>query len=49
MKKYEITEEQKNQIVKILGEVPAKFSIDIINFFNSLKAIETKEEPKEAE
>ncbi len=40
MKKYEITEQQRQEILNILGECPAKYTMNLISFFNGIKPIE---------
>ena len=40
MKKYEITEQQRQEILSALGECPAKYTMNLIAFFSGIKPIE---------
>lgn len=37
---YQITEEQRKEILTVLGEVPLKYSAPLFNFFNNLQPVE---------
>lgn len=46
MKRFEITEEQRNSILNVLGEIPSKFSLQPILMLNQLKEIKDPIEEK---
>ena len=49
---YQITDEQRKEILTLLGEVPLKYSGALFNFFNAMQPIEEKPcdcKPKESE
>lgn len=46
---YQITEEQKQQIINTLLEMPAKYSINLISFIQNLQPVQAnKEEVKDS-
>lgn len=48
MKTFEISEEQVNSVLLVLGEVAAKFSFDSVSLLKSLKEIEPKVKEKKS-
>jgi len=46
MKKFVVTEETRKQMVTYLGEIPSKFSFDVISQLLALPEMENKPEDK---
>lgn len=41
---FKISEEQLNKVLAVLGEVPSKFSFEVIKILTTLDKVEEKEE-----
>lgn len=43
MKSYEITEEQRNKVILYIQEIPTKWGIELLKFFQYLPEIKKEE------